>query len=389
MSDYILIKNIEVQNANAVAGLTSGFPAITHFLGFMHNLHRKYAQVNQAKNIQFHGVAVVSHKLQMHTFGKYDERFVQSKNPPYLQSHNKKESTPIIEEGKMNMTVSLVISMEGYIGENDWLQFKQWLINACYLQRLAGGTILTIEEIERFKIDKTDSNMLDFRRLKRSLMPGFVLIDRCEYLEEHYKNLKEVNEQSELLDAWLDFSSLKYIARPQSDLIEKYLTQPSLSHLYEVWQTHKALKYASQSIPEILKSHFNALPEDKKFNKLLEQWSRYSAPDEKTDADWEYVPKPYRGWLVPIMNGYKAISPVYKAGEVSSTRDDETEVCFVEATHSIAEWLGINRIRTVDDLTNCFWQYCYEKNWYLCKKISLTKQSVLTSHSVGTTEDYL
>jgi CRISPR-associated protein Csy2 len=36
MNQYILIERIKVQNANAIAGFTWGFPAITHFLGFVH-----------------------------------------------------------------------------------------------------------------------------------------------------------------------------------------------------------------------------------------------------------------------------------------------------------------------------------------------------------------
>lgn len=31
MSQYLLVKKLDVQNANAIAGLTYGFPAITNF----------------------------------------------------------------------------------------------------------------------------------------------------------------------------------------------------------------------------------------------------------------------------------------------------------------------------------------------------------------------
>ncbi|WP_234004635.1 type I-F CRISPR-associated protein Csy2, partial [Cronobacter sakazakii] len=33
MSSLILLSHLRVENANTVAGLTWGFPAITHFLG--------------------------------------------------------------------------------------------------------------------------------------------------------------------------------------------------------------------------------------------------------------------------------------------------------------------------------------------------------------------
>jgi CRISPR-associated protein Csy2 len=40
MSSLILLRRVRVENANAIAGLTYGFPAITHFLGFSHALSR-------------------------------------------------------------------------------------------------------------------------------------------------------------------------------------------------------------------------------------------------------------------------------------------------------------------------------------------------------------
>jgi CRISPR-associated protein Csy2 len=43
MSQYIVVNRIKVQNANAIAGFTWGFPAITNFLGFVQNLSRKLA----------------------------------------------------------------------------------------------------------------------------------------------------------------------------------------------------------------------------------------------------------------------------------------------------------------------------------------------------------
>jgi CRISPR-associated protein Csy2 len=41
MSSLILLRRVRVENANAIAGLTYGFPAITHFLGFSHALSRR------------------------------------------------------------------------------------------------------------------------------------------------------------------------------------------------------------------------------------------------------------------------------------------------------------------------------------------------------------
>ena len=41
MSSLILLRRIKIENANTIAGLTYGFPAITHFMGFSHALSRK------------------------------------------------------------------------------------------------------------------------------------------------------------------------------------------------------------------------------------------------------------------------------------------------------------------------------------------------------------
>ena len=41
MSQYLVLSHIDTQNANSIAGLTWGFPAITQFLGFTHALSRK------------------------------------------------------------------------------------------------------------------------------------------------------------------------------------------------------------------------------------------------------------------------------------------------------------------------------------------------------------
>ena len=180
MSQYILINRIKVQNANAIAGFTWGFPAITHFLGFTHNLSRKLAGEQRFNDISLTGCAVISHEHHVHTYrSSYDYEFTQSRNPPYLASHNKADTPPVIEEGKMNMTVSLLIGYQGNIG-NRQENFINWLAKNCLLQRLAGGTILNIKEIETYTLEENN-----IRKVKRKLIPGFVLKDCSSYLEKH------------------------------------------------------------------------------------------------------------------------------------------------------------------------------------------------------------
>jgi len=194
MSQYLLINRIKVQGANAISGFTWGFPAITHFLGFTHNLARKLQKHSELSDIQLSGCAVVVHQHQVHTYG-YNQ-FIQSKNPAYQYGEdpkNKVGSPPIIEEGKMNMTVSLLVGCDGNVGNREEAM-KKWLLNRCRRQRLAGGTVLEIGGIELFTIDDGQNNNL--RALTRKLLPGFILQDRSAYLEKHVKGLQKKNEQA-------------------------------------------------------------------------------------------------------------------------------------------------------------------------------------------------
>ena len=388
MSQFILINRIKVQNANAIAGFTWGFPAITHFLGFTHNLARKLAVVENFNDIALTGCAVIAHEHHVHTYRpSYDTEFTQSRNPPYLASHDKANTPPVIEEGKMNLIVSLLIGYEGNIG-NRQERFINWLAKNCLLQRLAGGTILNIKDIETHTPE--DNNI---SRIKRKLLPGFVLKDRSSYLEKHYLAMQKKNHKVEFLDAWLDFIALKQKARPKSDLINKYFKKQQQDSSYDLeifklWQTHlQEIPFQQDNIANELKGYFNNLEKEKSNEKLLKQWQEYCFPTQETQADWEYIPKPEAGYLVPIMTGYKAISPVYKNSEVASTRDSETDVCFVESAHSIGEWQSIHRIKTSKEIAQCLWHYHYEENWYLCKQNTEQQKNDEANNNVITTEN--
>lgn len=373
MSQYILLNNIIVQNANAIAGFTWGFPAITHFLGYTHNLSRKLIE-SEFDDITLSGCVVISHKSHVHTYGDFEKQFTQSRNPAY--SHKEKAeykvgTPPVIEEGKMNMTVSLLISYDGYIGQNEQDSFKDWLMKVCFLQRLAGGSILDIESIGFYRFDSGEKDVITkLRVLKRKLLPGFLLKERANYLEDHFQELNAKDENTELLDAWFDFITLKQKARPKSNLITQHIKKQDDDEMRDLWREHLKQPYQEDAIPELIKQYFTKLSETKN-TKLLEQWCDYCTPTESTDADWEHVPKPRMGFLVPIMTGYKAISKTYDLNEIENIRaqsaDDAEKVCFVESVHSIGEWLSVHRIKDIEALNQSVWKYKpYEENWYLC-----------------------
>ncbi|MBB1313395.1 type I-F CRISPR-associated protein Csy2 [Aliivibrio sp. SR45-2] len=300
MSRYLLLKDISVQNANAIAGLTYGFPAITNFLGFAHALSRK---LPSELSTTLGGVAVISHENIVHArqpqeWGDYV--FALTRNP----LTQKGATAPINEEGRMNMTISLLIEVHGLLGgaieqENSLVNSVKHLIPRL---RIAGGQIIQIGSISL-------TNKGDDKKVLRRLMPGFVLLDRSDYLTEHVKNQNEQDDQCTVFDAWCDFYKLKYQAiRVESDIED----QEELSN----------------------------------------------------KAKWDFVPKPKMGYLVPIMSGYCAISPLYEAGKVEKVRDTTVPVVFAEAAYGIAEWMSPHRLANID---NAIWRYEHCEPWYVAK----------------------
>ncbi|WP_404360689.1 type I-F CRISPR-associated protein Csy2 [Methylotuvimicrobium sp. KM1] len=311
MSQYLVLSKMRVQKANCIAGFTWGFPAITQFSGFTHALQRKLAH---KYDIAFSGCAVISHDYQLHVYKPKPQanfEFIQSRNPAVLAQHKTRSSPPIIEEGKMNLTVSLVIELsKELLATSEQIEaFKQLVQEKCLTSRLAGGSVLAIGQVDFLSASTQEQSEHLNRRVKRLTMPGFILQDRSDYL----KQLQAKNPDAEQIDAWLDFSALKYRAVPK-------------------------------------------LKDDEE------------QPTEQTEADWVQVPKPFKGWLVPIMTGYKAISEQYSTDEISDLRVSDADdsvlgCCFVEAIHSIGEWKGVHRIKDICDM---IWKYHVENDWYLC-----------------------
>lgn len=204
MSTLIILRRIKVENANAIAGLTYGFPAITHFLGFTHALSRK---LQQSHGLTLEGCAVTSHQQQLHAYGtRWEKSFALTRNPLTREA----KTAAFNEEGRMHMTVSLLIDCQGQLPA-DIAALRDAITQQAQCQRLAGGTIIDIEQvaIQSFPQDEAQT-----RQVMRRLIPGFILRDRTSLLHQHFQALRQVNPHAELLDAWLDFAALKMQAEP-------------------------------------------------------------------------------------------------------------------------------------------------------------------------------
>lgn len=325
MSTLIILRHIQVENANAIAGFTYGFPGISTFLGYTHALSRKL-QVSHGLTLDGCGVICHHHQVQCYQLGgRGDYVFAQSRNPLTKEG----ETSPIIEEGRMQLTVTLLLECNGLITNGDFgiADLKSHLEQLCPAMRLAGGTIKTIRQVEIVGIPEAQDELARFsRRQLRRLLPGFTLLDRTHLLSEHFETIKTENSEAELLDAWLDFVALKAKAEP-------------------------------------------ILAEGEELN-------------ENSKANWQYTPKPAGGWLVPIATGYRAISPLYRAGEVANSRDNQTPFAFAESVYGIGEWCSPHRLKSIEQL---LWRYHYQEQggWYLCKN-----NSQLTAVTEDQEEDF-
>lgn len=300
MSSLILLPRLKVENANTVAGLTYGFPAITHFLGFTHALSR---QLSASHGLTLNGCAVICHHYQVHAYSSgRDYHFALTRNPLTREGN----TASFNEEGRMHLTVSLLIECQGEIvnGEEGKRELAGHIQTLCQMQKLAGGTITGLEPV---RVSDYPQQGGELRRLFYRLLPGFVLLDRSPWLAEHHQALNHGNPAADVLDAWLDFTALKMKAHAADD---------------------------------------NQTP----------------CPGDK--AEWKFVPKPYPGYLVLLMTGYQRISPLYEPGEVANTRDPGTPFCFAEAVYGIGEWCGLHRIHHLPEI---FWRYHTTEAGYYCR----------------------
>ncbi|WGL59726.1 type I-F CRISPR-associated protein Csy2 [Pigmentibacter sp. JX0631] len=307
MKNIIVLENIKVENANAIFGLTYGFPGISNFLGFTHALSRK---LNSKFCLSFGGCAIVSHEyeIKLKYYKKFKEPvFTLTKNP-LLQDAS---TAPFNEEGKMHLTVSLIIECNFSISEipfdtgsakNDKQEFENYILHEAVKMKLAGGNILSIENVSFYEIPEAEFERKNLiKKICYSLIPGFFIINRVNYLKEYHENKLTENPKQEILDSWLDFYAIQF-------------------------QANKILNNNSEEI-----------------------------------INWEKKDKPYSGYLVPLAVGYQPITKIFKNCEVKNGRDSNSDFCFVEPVYSIGEWKSPHKI---DNLSDVFWSYNFVNNFY-------------------------
>ena len=305
MQTLILLKRIRVENANCINGLTWGFPAMTNFLGFTHALSR---QLEQDLNFSLDACGVIAHEIQpqAHSPKGFEYIFSQTRNPLTKDG----TTAPINQEGRMHMTVSLLLNSEQLTSElqlsdsiqDDEDQLKQAVLSFLRRSRIAGGSVSSVDDfqVEVISMGVGDERAKVERRVRMGLLPGFALVDRSELLTDRLAYMRADNCEADLLDAWLSFAELRY---------------------------------------------------------------QYSVDENNAKkGQWQWIST--QGYLVPICRGFKAISPLYEAGEVASSRDCETPFRLVESVYGVGQWLSPHRCQSLKDM---LWRYEQKDDWYLAE----------------------
>lgn len=300
---YLLLRQVKIHNANAFSSpLTIGFPAMTAWLGAMHALERKLRRNEALSSIRLKKLAVSCHDFDLQTYkgpGDYVNSVIITSNPLRKKGASF-ERPPFIEEARVHLTVSLLIEVDG-LSSSNYSIFNEKTTKALNGMKIAGGDILAFLPIDDpIKPTSTrgsrillvdEDNEKDVRRAIRSLMPGYVLIERRQLLRQRQEDL----ERQDTLQALLDLLALHY-------------------------------------------EH-----------------------DDEHDT-WHLQPRKEKGWLVPIVTGFKGLTPL---GHVANQRDASTLHRFAEPVLTLGEFKMPHHFQDIDQM---MWQYHYDEQdgLYVC-----------------------
>lgn len=300
---YLLLRQVKIHNANAFSSpLTIGFPAMTAWLGAMHALERKLRQHEALSDIRLTKLAVSCHDFNLQTYkgpGDYVNSVIITSNPLRKKGASF-ERPPFIEEARVHLTISLLIEIDGLLPDRFSI-FIEKTTETLMGMKIAGGDILDFLPIQD-PMESTSTrnsrlllvdgeNEREVRRAIRSLMPGYVLVERRQLLK---RKQEELNQQ-DILQVMLDLLALHY-------------------------------EY-----------------------------------DDEQDS-WHLQPRKEKGWLVPIVTGFKGLTPL---GHVANQRDASTLHRFAEPVLTLGEFKMAHRFDCIDDI---MWHYHYDKNkdLYVC-----------------------
>ncbi|KPA98242.1 type I-F CRISPR-associated protein Csy2 [Pseudomonas asplenii] len=293
--DYLLvIPRIQVQNANSLSSpLTHGFPSMTAFLGLMWALERKVREAGL--DVQFNATTVVAHR---HEEQVTTEGYVQTLRLTRNPINRDGSTAAIVEEGRIHLEISLVFGIQSESlntsqnEEEDSSKLALQVRDILSQMRIAGGSVIPsrapLRKQRPFIVSMVGEDGRDelFRKIKLSLLPGFVLVDRTDLLEQRHQEQLALDPDASKLDTWLSLSRVNWTCTP-------------------------------------------------------------GEPEQK--AHWENDRKG-KGWIVPIPIGYGALGDVQDPGAVTHARDAQTSFRFVESLYSVGEWISPHRLHSAKQM---------------------------------------
>lgn len=196
MKNYLIIKHLQIQNANASSGAyIMGFPAMTAWLGAVHALQRKINHKPEYKDVQFIQVGVVAHKCTPHSRRiNYYNNLIIPKKPLKEAAAKQPSFTP---DPLINLNVSLIIETNKIDGDL-FEHFEKTITNEVMRIKVASGTVLKIPRVSL----ETASTQQEEKRILQSLLPGYAIIERKDILLENPQAKDNLNLMLTRLASW-------------------------------------------------------------------------------------------------------------------------------------------------------------------------------------------
>lgn len=220
----LVLPHLKVHNANALSSpFTIGFPAMTAWLGFVHALQRRL-NANGYPELIFTGTGVISHQCDLQTYqgpGDFVHSIIGTANPVDKDGNR----SAFIEEARCHLDISLLIEYQADESTEDaFLQPEIPEIISQHLMRMkvAGGDLQHFETPVLPVVDGSDE--LAQKKLMRSLMPGFVLIERRELMQQ------EMEQGSDALDAMLEYLTVHHTCTQDDDGSVNWKSQRKLDN---------------------------------------------------------------------------------------------------------------------------------------------------------------
>ncbi|HPQ95666.1 MAG: type I-F CRISPR-associated protein Csy2 [Thiothrix sp.] len=205
MNPYLLLKRLQVQNANALSSsFTFGFPAVTAFMGFAHALQRHLNKLENLEDFKIKGVGIVSHQFAMQDHQEGFNRTLKLTANPLDKDGNRPS---FVEEGRCHFTASLLLEVENLpVGENAQRKFFRQIHDLILgRMKLAGGDILGLDQYKPVQV------LQDEPANRRHLMPGHVLMERRDLMVE------AMEAGQDALDALYGFLQVRHECEQDDD----------------------------------------------------------------------------------------------------------------------------------------------------------------------------